>query len=78
MFFFCYRLGVNIMGIKEENVEFAFSWDVFGNTLIQIWEPLLLGCFIMGTISSILAYILVRLIWRFTAIAKWEKRRKQK
>lgn len=78
MFFFSYRLGANIMGIKEKAVDFAFSWDGFGSTLMHIWEPLLLGCFIMGTISSILAYILVRLIWRFSAIAKWENRRNRK
>ncbi|MBL1140998.1 MAG: DUF2062 domain-containing protein [Proteobacteria bacterium] len=78
LFFFTYRLGVNILGIKEKNVDFSFSWDWFGNTLIHIWEPLLLGCFIMGTISSVLTYLLVRLIWRFSAIAKWEKRRKTK
>jgi uncharacterized protein len=78
LFFFCYSLGANILGLKEEAVHFSFSWDSFTSTIVHIWEPLLLGCFIMGTISSILAYLLVRLIWRLSAISKWENRRKQK
>lgn len=78
LFFFTYRLGVNILGIKEKNVHFSFSWDWVSNTLVHIWEPLLLGCFITGTVCSILTYLIVRLIWRATAIAKWEKRRKHK
>jgi uncharacterized protein len=78
LFFFTYQLGVKILGIDEKNVDFSLSWDWFGNTLVHVWEPLLLGCFIVGTISSLLAYLLVRLIWRITAVSKWEKRRKQK
>jgi uncharacterized protein (DUF2062 family) len=78
IFFFCYRIGIYILGIHEKNVDFSISWDWFSHTLVHIWEPLLLGCFIVGLISSALSYVLIRLIWRITAIAKWEKRRKHK
>lgn len=74
--FYCsYLVGVNILGIEQQNVDFSLSIEEFGNTLMHVWEPLLLGSFILGAIFSALAYILVRLIWRFTAISKWEKRR---
>ncbi len=78
LFFFAYRLGANILGHEEKNVDFSISWDWISHTLVHIWEPLLLGCFIMATISSFLTYIIIRLIWRLTAISKWEKRRKTK
>jgi len=78
MFFFAYQLGSKILGLEEQYVEFSFSWDWFSDALVHIWEPLLLGSFILGTISSILTYIIIRLIWRMTAVMKWEKRRKSK
>ena len=78
LFFFAYQTGATLLGLQEENVEFSFSWDWISTTLVHIWEPLLLGCFILGSISSILTYTIIRLIWRISAVNKWEKRRRKK
>lgn len=56
----------------------GFFWAWFSEALVHIWEPLLLGCFILGVVSSLLTYLIIRLIWRLTVISKWEKRRKHK
>lgn len=76
LFYFAYHLGSEILGVEEKQIDFTLSWDWISNTLVQIWEPLLLGCFIMGTISSLITYFSVRLIWRISAVNKWENRRK--
>lgn len=78
VFFFAYQTGSKILNLEEKYAEFSFSWDWLSSTFVHIWEPLLLGCFILGTISSLLTYIIIRLIWRITAISKWEKRRHRK
>lgn len=78
IFFFAYQIGSKILGLQEKQIEFTFSWDWMSNTLIHIWEPLLLGCFILASISSLVTYCVIRLIWRISAINKWEKRRKSK
>lgn len=78
IFFLAYKIGSQLLGLKEEDIEFAFSWDWISTTMVHIWEPLLLGCFILGTLSSILTYIIIRLIWRITAVAKWGNRRRPK
>lgn len=77
LFFFSYQIGAKLLGLKEKNVSFSFSWDWIGTTLVHIWEPLLLGCFILGTVSSFLTYLIIRLIWRLSAISKWEKRHRK-
>ena len=77
LFFFAYRLGTIILGLKEKNVHFEFSIDWISKTFVHIWEPLLLGCFILGTLSSLITYFLIRLIWRISAVNKWENRRKK-
>jgi uncharacterized protein len=78
LFFFAYQTGAKLLGQTEIKIDFAFSWDWISTTFVHIWEPLLLGCFILGTISSLLTYFIIRLIWRLTAVSKWEKRRKSK
>lgn len=78
VFFFSYQMGTKILGAEEKYTEFSFSLDWFSDALIHIWEPLLLGCFILGTICSLLTYLIIRLIWRVMAITKWEKRRNRK
>jgi uncharacterized protein len=78
IFFFAYQMGSKILGLEEKYTTFSFSMGWFSETLVHIWEPLLLGSFILGTISSLLTYIIIRLIWRATAVTKWGKRRKRK
>ena len=44
--------------------------------LMQYWEPLFLGSFILSIISSLLSYILIRMYWRYYVIKVWSKRKK--
>ena len=67
--------------IEEQKIEYIglnnttlFEW--FNTIFLNIWEPLLVGCFILGLIASGITYFLVRLIWRFGAIIKWGRRHK--
>ncbi|MEM7027464.1 MAG: DUF2062 domain-containing protein [Pseudomonadota bacterium] len=78
MFFYTYKTGAWLLGIKELPIKFELSWEWFSITFLEIWQPLLLGCFIYASISSILVYSIVRLIWRVTAINKWLNRRREK
>lgn len=78
LFFFAYQLGAMLLGLEEKHVDFSFSWEWINTTLLPIWEPLVLGCFILGAISSLLTYFIIRLVWRISAINKWENRRRTK
>ena len=67
--------------IEEQKIEYIslnnttlFEW--FNTIFLNIWEPLLVGCFILGLIASGITYFFVRLIWRFGAIIKWGRRHK--
>ena len=44
--------------------------------LMQYWEPLFLGSFILSIISSLLSYILIRVYWRYYVLKVWSKRKK--
>ena len=78
IFFFAYQLGAMLLGVNDKNINFSFSWEWISTTLIPIWEPLVLGSLILGTISSLLTYFIIRLVWRISAVNKWVNRRRIK
>jgi uncharacterized protein (DUF2062 family) len=78
IFFFAYKLGAMLLGLDEKNIDFSFSWEWISTTLLPIWEPLVLGSLILGTISSLLTYFIIRLVWRISAVNKWVNRRRIK
>ena len=54
-------------------IELSFRW--LFEELGKVWEPLLLGCFVLGLASAILGQIMIRLIWRAHIIVSWRDRR---
>ncbi len=76
MFYAAHKLGAWLMGLEHTSVEFQFSWNWFITTFVDIWQPLLLGCLILATLSASLTYMLVRLVWRLTSVNKWLNRKK--
>jgi uncharacterized protein (DUF2062 family) len=74
LFYFAYRLGTRILGVPagKFNIELSFEW--LGSGLAAIWQPFLLGCFVMGASCSLLGYLGMRLIWRISIINKMKKR----
>jgi uncharacterized protein (DUF2062 family) len=78
-FLFAYKLGAALLQHAATHpVEFQFSWKWFSASLLQIWEPLVLGCLIMGTLSAAVGYFAVRLLWRLHLIRRWKQRRSQR
>jgi len=63
MFYFCYLLGAEILDIEPDDFHFELSFDWLLNSLAEIWQPFLLGCFTVGVISALAAFLLVRILW---------------
>ena len=78
IFYFAYKLGAALLGLRQRQIDFSLSVEWISTTLAQIWQPLLLGCLILGTGAALMTYLLIRLIWRISAVSKWENRRRMK
>ncbi len=63
LFYFAYRLGGWVLGLPPMEFVFELSWEWLHHELNHIWRPFLLGCLIMGAISSVAGYITIRLLW---------------
>lgn len=77
LFFASYKLGAIILQLPPRHVHFVFSWQWFTGTLTDIWQPLLLGCFILGSLTAGAGYYAIRLLWRIAAVRKWEERKER-
>lgn len=75
MFFFSYRLGAWILDWPrlDQHMEFSFAWVV--DQIAHIWQPLLLGSLLCGSMLGALFYVLVRLSWRLHVVRRWRRRR---
>ena len=77
LFFAAYKTGGMLLNIPPRAVHFSMTWEWFSSTMLEIWEPLLLGCVILGSISAFLGYFMIRMLWRIAAVRKWEDRKER-
>jgi uncharacterized protein (DUF2062 family) len=63
MFYFCYLLGVEMLSLEPQGFHFELSFAWLTDSLAAIWQPFLLGCFTVGVITSLAAFLLVRILW---------------
>jgi hypothetical protein len=79
MFYFAYVVGARIIGVPERTPEHAFKFEASLSWLMSelhmIWKPFLTGCFTLAVVSSILGYITIELVWRYSIIKRQNKRR---
>ena len=75
IFYAAYRLGAYILGLEPMELDFELSAEWIGSHIAIIWEPLLLGCLIMGSTAAVVSFFLIRLLWRLH-IVNYIKERK--
>jgi uncharacterized protein (DUF2062 family) len=63
MYYFCYLVGAEMLGLEPGGFDFELSFEWLLNGLIAIWQPFLLGCFVVGTVSALASFLLVRILW---------------
>ena len=75
LFFAAYKLGAWMLGLPPAELQIEVSLRWLLDELVKVWEPFLLGCFVMGLASAIFGQIAIRLIWRAHVMVSWRGRR---
>lgn len=78
MFYTTYKLGTWILGEPNQVSRVDLSWDWLSAQVGVVWEPLLLGSLLTGITLGSLAFIVVRLYWRWKVSRDWSMRRLRK
>ncbi|MGC9386634.1 MAG: DUF2062 domain-containing protein [Hydrogenovibrio sp.] len=79
IFYFNYLVGTWILGANaQESLHFEMSWQWITTTLGELWMPLYLGSFVVGTVLAISSYFGLHLFWKIHVRRSWEKRMQQR
>ena len=63
MFYFCYLVGVELLGLEPEPFSFELSFQWLMEGLAAVWQPFLLGCLTVGLAAALGSFLLVRILW---------------
>jgi len=74
MYYFAYRLGRGLLDTPLRSFSFEMSWDWVTHTFVTIWQPMLLGCVVLGAVSALAGYVTLDLFWR-SSIADYKVRK---
>ena len=75
LYYFAYRLGAILLGIPQKPFNFEMSIDWVTNTLVNIWQPMLLGSLLLATAAAFFCYIGLDLLWRMS-LGNYKSRKK--
>ena len=78
MFYFCYWVGAQLLNSNIGDFEFELSFDWLVTGLLEIWQPFLLGCLVVGATTSALSFVLTRVIWRYHILNHLKIRKNRK
>ncbi len=74
IFYFCYLVGTWIVGVPTKQFAFEASWQWLVESVSTIGPAFILGCGVLATIFSILGYLTINTLWRFSVAKEWKKR----
>ncbi len=75
IFYFAYKVGAKLLGERIHPIAFEPSLSWLLTEAQMIWEPLLLGSLVCGTVSAIIGYFTIRSLWRLQVVNNWQARK---
>ncbi len=77
IYYGCYKFGAWLLGVE---ITQNFDWTLEQTMAIlpMIWQPLLLGSFVIGTIAGLLGYFGIHLLYRLNIYQYLKNKRKPK
>jgi uncharacterized protein (DUF2062 family) len=66
MYYFAYQLGSKLLGMEEQPFGFEMSIDWVTHTFVNIWQPMLLGSFLLGSVAALVGYVVLDILWRIS------------
>ncbi|KAB7627632.1 DUF2062 domain-containing protein [Alkalilimnicola sp. S0819] len=76
-FWLCYRVGVRVLGEHEQRIAFEPSLGWLWTEATHIWQPLLTGSLLVGSIIGLAGYGAAHLLWRLHVMRLLHQRRQR-
>lgn len=78
MYYVAYELGRKLLRQPPREFNFDMSVGWLLDQFIHIWQPLILGCVLLGAILSLVGFIALDLLWRVSISDYLATRRRRK
>src|SRR4029077_12846979 len=72
-FLLCYSVGALVLHQPILPTHLAISFDWLSGEFHRVWQPFLLGSFIVGTGLGLIGYYGTRWLWRWYVLREWRK-----
>lgn len=76
MFYFSYLVGSKLLGLTPGPFSIELSLDWLGGAFLSLWQPLLLGCVLVGAIAALIGYVILDVFWRLS-LADYKSRKRE-
>ncbi len=73
-----YQTGARLLGQEPGQLTFEPTFSGIIQLLNYSWQPLLLGCLMLGAVSAVAGFLATRLLWRLTLLRRWKERQRRK
>lgn len=70
MFYFAYLVGTWVIGESPTHFSFELTFDWLLNEMSSSWKPFLVGCFVLASSSSLIGYLAINGIWRYSVLSR--------
>jgi uncharacterized protein len=77
-YYLCYRVGAVLLDYRSDQFAFEMSWAWIKTGFLPIWQPLVLGCLVLGAASAAISYVLLRGIWHTSLVLKYHQRKRKR
>ncbi|MDP1771642.1 MAG: DUF2062 domain-containing protein [Methylobacter sp.] len=78
LYYFAYEVGLSFLNQPTNADESEFSISNIFSSLGDVWQPFLVGCLIMGIISSAAGYFGIQYYWQYHVNKKWAERKEKR
>lgn len=77
IYYFCYRIGNDLLAKPERPFNFELSLNWVTHQFLSNWQPVLLGCVLVGLITAIIGFVSLDAMWRYS-LADYKARKRSK
>lgn len=78
MFRLAFEVGRHLLRMPPAPFEFELSVDWVLDGFVYVWQPLLLGCILLGSILALIGFVSLDLLWRASISDYLARRRKRR
>lgn len=75
MYYLAHRLGRYLLGMEPKPFEFELSLAWVTESFVNNWQPMMLGCCLLGATLALVGYVTLDLIWRASIADYAQKKR---